>query len=282
MSTRLSLRIQERINRLTKSEQKLARVILESPALIETHTATELAGIAEVSKATTARFFRALGYADFEEVKLQAREERNRTQPYSYSLSATGSTVLGRKISEHLELELHNITRTFEEMAPDVLRDASRMIADAPRVWFLGLGADGWFARYARMTFSRLRHNVNILGTCDGSLAEDLAMLGPRDVLVAMAQGPQSKELKAILSYARTTRAKIIMITDHGNLGQAKRFSDLVLRCHIANYGLIATHTTMISLLRLMAVSYVGHVGETAVQRAGLIDDINEELEIIG
>ena len=66
MSTRLSLRIQERINRLTKSEQKLARVILESPTLIETHTATELASIADVSKATAARFFRALGYADFD------------------------------------------------------------------------------------------------------------------------------------------------------------------------------------------------------------------------
>jgi len=282
MSTRLSLRIQERINRLTKSEQKLARVILESPTLIETHTATELASIADVSKATAARFFRALGYADFDEVKLQAREERNRTQPYSYSESPQGSTVLGRKISEHLELELTNITRTFEEMGPESLRQASRMIADAPRVWFLGLGADAWLARYARVTFSRLRHNVNVLGTGEGALAEDLAMMGPRDVLVTMVQGPQSRELKAILSFARTTRVTIIAITDHSNLAQAKRFSDLVLRCHIANYGLIATYTTMVSLLRLLAVSYVGHVGETAVQRTGLIDDINEELDVFG
>lgn len=213
-------------------------------------------------------------------MKLQAREERNRTQPYSYSVSPQGGTVLGRKISEHLELELTNLTRTFEEMDPDALRQASRMIADAPRVWFLGLGADGWFARYARITFARLRHNVNILGTGEGALAEDLAMMGPRDVLVVTAQGPQSKDLKAILSFARTTRVSIIMITDHSNLAQAKRFSDLVLRCHIASYGLVATHTTMVSLLRMLAVSYAGHVGETAVQRAGLIDDINEELEI--
>lgn len=279
MSTRLSLRIQERINRLTKSEQKLARVILESPTLIETHSATELANIADVSKATAARFFRALGYADFEEVKLQAREERNRTQPYSYSVSPQGGTVLGRKISEHLELELTNLTRTFEEMDPDALRQASRMIADAPRVWFLGLGADGWFALrpdHLRPPAPQREHS----GHRRGALAEDLAMMGPRDVLVVTAQGPQSKDLKAILSFARTTRVSIIMITDHSNLAQAKRFSDLVLRCHIASYGLVATHTTMVSLLRMLAVSYAGHVGETAVQRAGLIDDINEELEI--
>ena len=282
MSTRLSLRIQERIARLTKSEQKLAQVILEAPTIIETHTATELAGIAGVSKATAARFFRTLGYSDFDEVKLQAREERNRTQPYSYAVATQGGTVLGRSISEHLELELTNITRTFEEMSPDVLRDAARLIAEAPRIWFLGLGADAWFARYGRITFSRLRHNVNVLSPAEGTLAEDLAMMGPRDVLVVMAQGPQSREFKAVLSYARTTRVSVIMIADHGNLALAKRFSDLVIRCHITNYGLVATHTTMVSLLRLLAISYVGHVGETAVQRAGLIDDIVEELELFG
>ncbi|WP_277815906.1 MurR/RpiR family transcriptional regulator [Roseovarius sp. A46] len=278
----MSLRIQERISRLTRSEQKLAKVILASPTIIETHSATELAALANVSKATTARFFRALGYADFEEVKVQAREERDRTQPYSYSVSPNGNPVLGRKISEHLELELVNLNRTFEEMDPDALRQASRMIADAPRVWFLGLDSNIWFARYARAVFLRLRHNVNAVNVSEGTLAEDLAMMGPRDVLIVMAQGPQSKDLNLILSHARTTRVNIIMITDHTNLAQAKRFADMVLRCHIANYGLIETHTTMVSLLRLLAVSYVGHVGEAAVRRAGLIDDINEELERFG
>lgn len=282
MSTRLSLRIQERISKLTKSEQKLAKVILDSPALIETHSATEMAAIADVSKATAARFFRTLGYADFDEVKLQAREERNRTQPYSYSTSPQGNTVLGRGIGEHLELELANITRTFEEMAPDTLRQAAQLIVNAPRVWFLGLGADGWFARYCRGMFSRLRHNVYAIGPGDGTLAEDLAMMGPRDALVAITIGPQPREMKAIMSFARTTRVSVLTLTDNSNLAQARRFSDHVLRCHISSYGLIPTHTTLVSLARLLAVSYVGLMGQTAVQRAGLIDDINEELDTFG
>ena len=47
MTTRLALRIQEKLDRLTKSEQKLAAVILDQPGLIETHTATELAEMAQ-------------------------------------------------------------------------------------------------------------------------------------------------------------------------------------------------------------------------------------------
>jgi DNA-binding MurR/RpiR family transcriptional regulator len=100
--------------------------------------------------------------------------------------------------------------------------------------------------------------------------------------MIVLAQGPQPREMKAILSYARTTRAGIISLTDHGNLAQAKRFSDLVLRCHIASYGLIPSYTTLVSVLRLLAISHVGLVGETALQRAALIDEINEELDILG
>ena len=107
-------------------------------------------------------------------------------------------------------------------------------------------------------------------------------MMGPRDVMVVLAQGPQPREMKAILSYARTTRASIISLSDHGNLAQAKRFSDLALRCHISSYGLIPSYTTLVSALRLLALSHVGLVGETALQRASLIDEINEELDILG
>ena len=281
MSTRLILRIQERINRLTSSEQKLAEVILETPTLIETHTATELAKLAKVSKATAARFFRTLGYTDFEEVKLQAREERNRTQPYSYSATASKKMVLGRTIGEQLTLELNNLMRTFEEMESNTLQTASRLIEDAPRVWFLGLGADSWFARYGQAMFSRLRHNVHLLGLNNGTLAEELAMAGPRDVMIVMMVGPQQKGLRAVLAYSKTTRVRVITLSDHANYARAKRYSELVFHCHVANYGYIATHTTFVGALRLLAISYTGLAGEKAIQRIGLIDDIKEELDMI-
>lgn len=282
MSTRLALRIQEKIGRLTKSEQKLAAVILESPGLIETHTATELANIADVSKATAARFFRALGYADFDEVKLQAREERNRTQPYAHATSAQTSTALGRKIGEHLALELANITRTFEEMHADSLRQVARMILEAPRLWFLGLAEDAWLARYACGLFSRLRPDVHVIGLNDGALAADLAMMGPRDAVIVFCQSRQPREFKAVLSFAKTTRVNIIALSDRSNLPTIKRFATSVLFCHVSSYGLIPSSTTLVSILRLLAIAYAGQASDTASRRSGLIDEINEELDILG
>src|SRR5262245_12858489 len=104
------------------------------------HSATELAEMAGVSKATTARFFRTLGYADFNDVRAQAREERNRTQPYHYATALRERGRLG-PIAAHLELELANLTRTFEELKSTRLTEAAKLMADAPQLWVLGIGA---------------------------------------------------------------------------------------------------------------------------------------------
>src|SRR3954452_10352965 len=40
-----------------------------------------------------------------------------------------------------------NLTRTFEELRSDTLTEAARLIAEAPRVWCPGLGAEEALAR---------------------------------------------------------------------------------------------------------------------------------------
>jgi DNA-binding MurR/RpiR family transcriptional regulator len=280
MATRLTLRIQERISRLTKSEQSLAAVLLENQALIETHSATELSALAGVSKATTARFFRNLGYTDFDEARTQAREERNRRQPYAYSQEMAETGVLGRSIADHLELELLNLTRTLEEMRPDLLTEAARLILDAPRVWCMGFGAEEGLARLARLTFARLRPDVHLLAASPGAWAEDLAMTGPRDVLLLLTLEPRPKFQSALTAYARTSRMNVVTLTDHRYLAQAQRFSRLAVGCHVASYGAVPTHTTLTSMIRLLALAYIGQAGEPARQRLSVIDEINEEIDL--
>jgi len=280
MATRLTLRIQERMARLTPAETKIAAVLLENHALLETHSATELAGFAGVSKASAARFFKTLGYADFDEARMQAREERNRTQPYAYSTAPDDRALLGRTLGEHLELELTNLRRSFEELRPDHLRETAQLLAEAPRVWCLGFGMEEGAARMARLLLARLRPNVSLLGLHSGSWAEDLAMTGPRDVLILCTLPPRPRALTALTNFARTTRMSIVTLCDHAFIPQAQRFSRVILPCHVASYGLVPTHATMLSLLRLLAISLHGQIGDAATQRSVLISDIDEELDL--
>lgn len=280
MASRLILRTQENLSRLTSSEKKIAQVLLQNQNLVETHTATELAALAGVSKATTARFFRTLGYADFEEVRLQAREERNRREPYADIESRPQSATLGRAISDHLELELRNLTRTFEELRADLLPEVARILEDAPRVWFVGFGDEEGLARLGRSVFSRLRHGVHALQGHGQTWSNELAMTGPRDAMVLLTFAPRPKVLRSLVSHARTTRMQVVTLTDPAYAPQAERFSQVVLPCHVTSYTMLPTHATMLSVLRLIAVAYLGRNPEAVDQRISTLAAIDEELDL--
>ncbi|WP_127144958.1 MurR/RpiR family transcriptional regulator [Pelagibacterium montanilacus] len=278
MASRLILRIQERFERLTAGEKKLAQLMLEREDSILIHSATEIAEMAGVSKATAARFFRHLGYADFSEVKQQAREERNRTEPYGLSVGQSEQLALGKAIGTHLELELKNLTKTFEELRSDKIRNAAEVLHAAPRVWVLGLGAEEGLARYARLLLARLRHSVMILGINQGSWAEDLAMTGPKDALLVLTLPPRPPILEPILSYAATSRLNVVTLTDRQFSAEAQRFSQVVLPCHVSSFGLGPSHTAMASAVRLLAVAFAAVAGKSALQREDIITGIADEL----
>lgn len=279
MSVRLSLRIQERFDRLSPAEQKLARLILERKDDILTYSATEMAELADVSKATAARLFRSLGYADFNEVREQSREERNRTEPYRYSLATRTEPHLGKSIGAHLELEIANLTRTFEELSSERLNQAAGLLKEAPKVWFLGLGPEEGIARLGRLLVSRLRHDVMQIGLHQASWAEDLAMMGPRDGLVVVTLKPRPRLLRPILDYAKTTRVNTIMLTDQMSVVWAQRYASVVLPCHVASHALGPSYTAIASAMRLLAMSLAERVGLRAAERLELIAEIHEELD---
>jgi DNA-binding MurR/RpiR family transcriptional regulator len=278
MASRLVLRIQDHYARLTAGERKLAQLILDRQDDILTHSATQIAEMAGVSKATAARFFQHLGYADFNEVKLQAREERDRTEPYAFSVTRSEQLALGRTIGAHLDLELSNLTKTFEELRSDKVRAAAELIAEAPHVWVLGLGAEEGFARYARLVLSRLRPGVMILGINQGSWAEDLAMTGPKDALLLISLPPRPTILSSILDYAKTSRLNVIAITDRSSILEMQRHAKVILPCHVSSFAMGPSHTAVGSAIRLLALTYAARVGQSAQQRTNIVADIHEEL----
>jgi DNA-binding MurR/RpiR family transcriptional regulator len=279
MATRLALRIQDRFDRLAPSERRLASLLLEQEDEILTYSATELAGLAGVSKATAARLFRSLGYSDFNEVRLQAREERNRTAPMQrVSVPAQPSRAAGT-ISGHLDQEIAGLIRTFEELRSDTLRDAVEQLATAPRLWILGFGAEEGLARRARLLFARLRPEVHLLGGHAGAWAEDLAMAGAGDALLALVLAPRLRLALPILDYARTTRLRTIALVDASTVAAVRRLGALPIVCHARQSPVGLSATPASSLLQLLATALASRLRATAGKRAELIRAIHEEIE---
>lgn len=279
MSTRLALRIQERFEELSPSEKKLAKLLVERQDDILTYSATEMAQLAGISKATAARLFRSLGYSDFNEVRLQAREERNRTAPFHREQSVLPEPMGSRTISMHLQAEIASLTRTFEELRTDRLALAARFIAEAPRVWLLALEQEEGLARHARLLLARSRPDVQLLAMQPGNWGEDLAMTGPRDALVVVLGASRPKILRAILDYAATTRMQVVVVCDSTSTSWVSRFASVVLPCHATMTAAGGASSTLVSMMRLLVLAVNEKIGTPAVQRADLIAEIHEEID---
>lgn len=279
MGTRLALRIQERFDALTPSEQKMAQFLLDRPDEILAASATELARFTGVSKATAARLFRNLGYRDFNDVRLQAREERNRTGPVQQIPMPQVTPTAATSISVHLQVENANLTRTFEELRSDVLNRAAEQLAGAERVWVAGLGIENGPAQYLRILMTRVRPAVHLISENAVIWPEELASTGPNDALVIIAVRPWSPQISAMLTFARTTRLKTVVITDPTNAGKARRKEALVLNCHVSTPWSELTQTSVLSMAQLLATAVAGALGQKADVRRALIADLAEEFD---
>jgi DNA-binding MurR/RpiR family transcriptional regulator len=278
MATRLALRIQNRLEELAPSERRLAVMLLERNDDPLVYSATELAQQAGVSKATAARLFRSLGYRDFNEVRLEAREERNRTSPIQRVLAPAEAPSGATAAETHLQIEIANLTRTFEELSTDRLRRAAHAIAHASTLWLVGRGAEAGLAEHALLLFARLRPKVHRLSGHGDSLAENLAMLGPQDALLTIAIRPEMRLIEPILDWARTTRLASVAVCDATSAERLRRLGAETLVCHAAGYGVGPSHTAAISMVRMLAIAAREALGLSADRRSELIADIRDEL----
>ena len=99
--------------------------------------------------------------------------------------------------------------------------------------------------------YSRLRHGVHHLEGPGQSWETGLAMNGPRDILFLLTFAPRTNILRSLLKHVRTTRMRVVTVTDHAYTFQAARYFEVVLPCHTSRYGLL-------SIIRLVAVAYFG------------------------
>ena len=173
-----------------------------------------------------------------------------------------------------------NLTRTFEELRSDVLSDVADRLAAAERVWVVGLGPEGGLARHARIRLARMRGSMHLVSENTGAWAEELASTGPAEALLVVALRPWPTVIEALLDFARTTRLATIVVTDPTSAARVRRLGATPLVCHVSTPGPEnVAHTTVLSMLHLLANALAVRLGALALRRRDLITDLRDELD---
>ena len=282
----LDARIREVYADMSAAERKLADVVLARQQDLRGYSATELAALAETSKSSAARFFRRLGYAGFDEFRLQVRSRATAHSPLA-RLAQAPVEPGDAGLQAHARRDAQRLLDWSQELRDEDLQAALAQLARARRVAVLGYRHSQVTAQYASLLFDQVRPDVQLLATGGGREAEALAGLGTKDLLFVVDFRRRSAQLARVLAAARAVGIPLVVLSDAapGEWIEAAAQADVVLRCARAAAPqppeptpLFDTYVCGISLVNFLATALAARLRASAQARLTRIEHLHAAL----
>lgn len=263
------LRVRDALPELHPSEHKLAELVLDFPGEMAGYTASEIAELANVSNATVSRFVRRIGYGSFDEARRAVRDEqREGTALLRFSAEAPPS---GGAVASHFETSQQNLELTYGALEDAVIDSLAEAMIAAPRVWFIGFRAGQAFAQYLGWQTSQVLANVTVLPRAGETLAESLASLSPKDVVVLVALRRKPRLVDAVADAVLLAKADLAVIEDRPSTGTSR--ARWQLPCVTSANGPLMNHVATMAVCNLIAARTIALSGARGRSRMAAIED---------
>jgi DNA-binding MurR/RpiR family transcriptional regulator len=207
---------------LTKSEQKVANIVLNEMDKVIYYSVTDLADIAGVGETTVLRFCRKIGLKGYQEFKLAiAKDLSTHKQPDSDNEQPSGL------VQDILSHTVNAIQETANMVNEEELNKAVNLLNDATSVHFFGVGTSGLTAMDAKNRFLRIGRRMDAI--IDSHIqAMTAATLSEKDVVVGLSVSGSTKDTIDSLKIAKNNGATVIAITYYARSPITKT-ADIVL-----------------------------------------------------
>lgn len=212
---------------LSKSECKVAELVLSQPNFVANAPIVQIAEMADVSQPTVIRFCRSLGCNGLQDFKLRLTRSLVSGVPYVHSSVEMSDTShdLAAKVFDNT---MSSLLRTRNDLNPDSVQQAIDILTDAKKIEFYGLGNSGIIGMDAQHKF--FRFGVPCVAYSDPHTHGMAAsLLKPGDAVVAISNSGRTIDLIRSVELARESGASVIGIT-HSN-------SPLAKRCNVALFA---------------------------------------------
>ena len=246
----------------SKSEKKVADVILESPQSAIHSSIATLAKVADVSEPTVNRFCRRLdtkGYPDF---KLHLAQSLANGTPYvNRNVEANdGPEVYTQKIFETTIAHLDSAKNSLD---PEVINKAVDLLIQSKQISFFGLGASASVARDAENKF--FRFNVPVI-CFDDIMMQRMSVINSTEdsVVVLFSHTGRTKSMVDVAKLARENDAIVIGITAQNS--PLAEYSNLVISLDVMEdtdvYMPMASPVAQLVLVDVLATGFTLRRGD--------------------
>ena len=207
-------KIQSQLEHLSKSERKVAEVILASPDNAIHSSIAALALEANVSEPTVNRFCRSMDTRGFPDFKLHLAQSLANGTPYvnrNVNEDDSVESYTG-KIFESAMATLDHVRHSLDKSA---INRAVDLLTQAKKIAFFGLGSSAAVAHDAMNKF--FRFNVPVVYSDDIVLQRMSCMnCSDGDVVVLISHTGRTKNLVELAQLARENDAMVIALTSAG------------------------------------------------------------------
>jgi len=268
-------RVADALPGLHPSERKLADLVLDFPGEMAGYTATEIAGLADVSNATVSRFVRRIGYGSYDEARRAVRDEQQAGTAllrFASSGPAAEGAVDAHRAQSHL-----NLDRTYAQMDDAPVDSLARALLAAPRVWTIGFRAGQSMAQYLGWQLSHVLPDVCVLPRAGETLAESTASVAAQDVVVLIALRRNARLSQAVAEVATDAGARLAVLEDRPAPGTAK--ATWRLTCVTSASGPLMNHVGCMAVCNLIAARTIELSGAQGRRRMARIEQAHRRFD---
>lgn len=215
-STSLMSRISQSMPTMSKGQKAIAAFILSHYEQAAYLTAARIGEETGVSESTVVRFAMELGYDGYPHFQKELQEEL-KVRLTSVQRMKASFKLAGRDdiLGAVLQSDMEKLKRTNERIERAVFNDAVDKILGAKRIYILGVRSAAPLASFLGFYFNLIFDNIRLVHTTSVSeMFEQILPVAEGDVVIAISFPRYSKRTIKAMTFARSTGATVIAITD--------------------------------------------------------------------
>ena len=242
----------ENYKTLTKGEKKIAEFLVKNPKKVMVLSALELGKEIGVSDASVLRFSKIMGFNKFNDFKNYIALELSETSPDDRIVKNWDNFNSKNDIANKIvNADLENIKDFLLNVDFNEVNEAVDAIAEAKKIYFLGIGSSRAISQFMFWHIKRLGFNAECVNEGGLGMYESFSHIKKGDVVIIFAF-PRflNDEVKAV-KLAKEKKAKIITITSNV-FSEISFLSNIVFKISVENNGFFNSYIVPMELCNII------------------------------
>ncbi|WP_131083452.1 MurR/RpiR family transcriptional regulator [Clostridioides difficile] len=256
--------------KVTKSDKLLIAYIKENIDDVFYKPISQIAKESNIGEATITRFVKKMNFNGLQDFKVTLAQEIS---------TINKKNIINKNIQNDepaldtakklLSSNVTTLENTVEIINSKDVHDCSRLIINAKKVYFIGIGYSGIIAQDSNYKFMRIGLNCVSFDSSHTMIMMS-SIMEEGDLIIAISHSGETEEIIKTVKLARANNAKIISITENKN-SELKDISDVHLSYvsgeTVLETGSISSKLAQFFIIDLVYTQVVKELSNEAIER---------------